>query len=679
MTPEAAPQSDPSESATGELQPLHFYNAGFLRQKRVRRTLELSGYRLTPLGDPGPGGLIGVWGHSPYAKRGEAVAEKSGASLLRIEDAFLRSLQPGRMGEPPLGLTLDRTGCHFDGTAPSDLERLLKTHPFDDGALLNRARGLRARMREAHLSKYAACDPDLPLPDPGYVLVIDQLRGDASVRLGGADANTFKEMLYWAQEDHPGARIVIKTHPETQGGKRDGYYGAADVAAAAPGRITLLDTPVSPWLLLEGAVAVYTVSSQLGFEAILAGHRPRVFGLPFYAGWDLSDDRHPLPPGPSRRGRRLTRTQLTAGALLLYPRWYDPYEDRLCGAEEAAEALAARARAWREDRHGWRASNIRLWKRRHFQAFFGQDSRMRFSPGTGPQRQMSWGGATRGAVGVEDGFLRSRGLGAELVPPLSLTLDDLGIYYDPRRESRLERLITARAELRPDQLLRIERLIATIRKSGLSKYNLEGAATLPRLRPGRRVLVPGQVEDDASVLCGAGPVRSNLELLQAVRKVEPDAVVLYKPHPDVERGLRPGRLEDDQALAYADEILTAADPAALLEQVDAVWTMTSLMGFEALLRGVEVICTGLPFYAGWGLTRDLDHVPRRRARVSLESLAHAALIDYPRYLDPVTRLPCPVEVAVRRLQQPGGSDAGPGLRALSKAQGLLASRPGLWR
>ena len=46
--------------------------------------------------------------------------------------------------------------------------------------------------------------------------------------------------------------------------------------------------------LMEGAVAVYTVSSQLGFEAILAGHRPQVFGQPFYAGWGLSEDRNPV-------------------------------------------------------------------------------------------------------------------------------------------------------------------------------------------------------------------------------------------------------------------------------------------------------------------------------------------------------------------------------------------------
>ncbi|HAW48683.1 MAG TPA: beta-3-deoxy-D-manno-oct-2-ulosonic acid transferase, partial [Roseovarius sp.] len=160
-------------------------------------------------------------------------------------------------------------------------EHLLATHPLDDTALLDRARSGIARLQEAHLSKYSAFEPATPCPDPGYVLVIDQTRGDASVTHGGADANTFREMLYWAQEDHPGAPIIIKTHPETTSGHRPGYFSTKDEST----RIRLLSDPVSPWALLDGAIAVYCVTSQIGFEAILAGHRPQVFGQPFYAGW----------------------------------------------------------------------------------------------------------------------------------------------------------------------------------------------------------------------------------------------------------------------------------------------------------------------------------------------------------------------------------------------------------
>lgn len=119
---------------------------------------------------------------------------------------------------------------------------------------------------------------------------------------------------------------------------------------------------------------------------------------------------------------------------------------------------------------------------------------------------------------------------------------------------------------------------------------------------------------------------------------------------------------------------------ALLDQVDAVWTMTSTLGFEALLRGVNVTCLGAPFYAGWGLTTDLGDVPERRtARPTLEGLAHAALIDYPRYFDPVTGTACPVEVVVDRLADGDVPAPGRGNRILAKVQGLFASYAYLWR
>ena len=331
--------------------------------------------------------MVGVWGQSPYAHRGERMATKHGVPLLRIEDAFLRSLHPGRSGEPPLGLLLDRSGGHFDPSTVSDLETLLATHPLDDHALLERARGAMARMQDAHLTKYSVVDPADPVPEPGYVLVIDQTEGDASVRASGADRNRFLEMLYWAQDEHPGQRIVIRTHPETRDGFRAGHYRAGD----ATGRVTLFTAPASPQALLEGAIAVYTVSSQMGFEAILAGHRPRVFGQPFYAGWGLTEEETPLP----RRQRRLTRAQLFAASMILYPTWYDPYRDHLCELEDVLATLEARARAWREDRHGWVAENMRLWKRKPLQGVFGSERPVVFVSST--RGDFGWWAAGAGA------------------------------------------------------------------------------------------------------------------------------------------------------------------------------------------------------------------------------------------------------------------------------------------
>ncbi len=678
-------------AGTGTAQRLWCKAPGLWLPGRVRRILTLAGLPPRPhlpMSRPRPGDAVGTWGQSPLAPQAEALAQAQGLPLIRIEDAFLRSIAPGRAkrrGDGPLGLMIDRTGgVHFDPRAPSALETLLATHPLDDTALLDRAREGMARLAAGHLSKYNTHDPALAAPPPGYVLVVDQTRDDAAITASGAGYGTFREMLFRAQDNHPGARIVIRSHPETAAGLRPGHFTRED----AQGPVTLLTDPVSPQALLDGAIAVYTVSSQLGFEAILSGHRPQVFGRPFYAGWGLSEDHGgPLP----RRHRPLTRTQLFAAAMILAPVWYDPCRDRLCRFEDALDQLEAEVRAFRQDRAGHVATGMRLWKRGPLQGFFGREAPVIFADP--PDRAAAKAQATgRGlliwagqagalppatpALRVEDGLIRSRGLGADLVPPLSLVADDLGIYYDPTRESRLERLIAA--PLRPGQRHRAERLVARLVAGGVTKYNLGGA--LPDLPPGHRILVPGQVEDDASIRLGAGDTRTNLALLERVRAENPGAVILWKPHPDVEAGLRPGAVPPTRVAALADATLAGVDAAAALAVADAVWTITSTLGFEALLRGVPVTCLGAPFYAGWGLTRDLGPVPaRRQARPDVAALAHAALIAYPRYRDPITGRPCPAELVVDRIADGRVLPRSAALRLLAKAQGALAGQAWLWR
>ena len=682
------------KAAVGQLpRRLCYYNAGFLRDARLRRILTLAGHELR-LGRPGPEDGVAVWGHSPYAARGAAVAARHGLPLVRVEDAFLRSLRPGRMGDAPLGLMIDGLGLHFDSATPSRLEQILLRHPFDNSNLMQRARDGIGRLQALDLSKYNMHRTDAPLPAPGYVLVVDQIRGDASIPHAGASAQTFNEMLAAAQDEHPGARIVIKTHPETALGLRTGHYGAQHISD----RISLCGDPVSPWALLNGAVAVYTVSSQLGFEAILAGHRPKVFGQPFYIGWGLTEDRNPV----ARRGRALSRAQLFAGAMIEAPVWYSPCRDRLCTFEEVVDQLEAEARLWREDRGGHVAVGMRAWKRGRLQQIFGRHKPLIFSNNhdrawikaqkTG-RDLLVW--ATKETPDlvpcrrVEDGFLRSRGLGAALVPPLSLITDDLGIYYDPTRPSQLERLILS--PLPPGGRARAERLLAQLLAAGVTKYNLPGVARAEPAtdhRSARRILVVGQVEDDASIRLGTGALKTNLALLQAAALANPAAQLIYKPHPDVEAGLRPGIIAPDDLARLATKVAQNSDPLTLISSCDEVWTMTSLLGFEALLRGKRVTCLGAPFYAGWGLTCDLGPVPDRRRhaadghplpRPDVIHLLHAALISYPRYFDPVSRLPCPPEVAIDRLATGNVPHPGLALRLLAKIQGRWASHAHLWR
>lgn len=233
-------------------------------------------------------------------------------------------------------------------------------------------------------------------------------------------------------------------------------------------------------------------------------------------------------------------------------------------------------------------------------------------------------------VYVEDGFLRSVGLGADWIPPLSWVVDQRGMYFDATHASDLE-VILQTTDWSSSLLQRAAELRRRIVQLGLTKYNVGSASWHPGEKKRPLILVPGQVETDASIRLGSPIVRSNLDLLQRVRAANPSAYVIYKPHPDVVAGLRLSGTHEARAVDFCDELVLDAPMHHLLEHVDEVHTMTSLAGFEALLRGCRVVCYGQPFYAGWGLTHDMHSVERRKRKLSLDALVAGTLILYPRY------------------------------------------------
>jgi capsular polysaccharide export protein len=270
---------------------------------------------------------------------------------------------------------------------------------------------------------------------------------------------------------------------------------------------------------------------------------------------------------------------------------------------------------------------------------------------------------------VEDGMIRSAGLGANCVPPLSVIVDFHGAHFDPAQASGLE-LILQNQDMPHDVLARAAAVRKQLVAAGISKYGQDNSTIARPDDARRRVLVTGQVEDDRSVISG-GAGCTNLSLIRRARECEGNAWLIYKPHPDVEAGHRKGFVPTGDVLQYADEIEHEASIAALIDSVDALHVITSLAGFEGLMRGTQVTTHGVPFYAGWGLTHDLGPVPSRRSRQrSLDELVAATLILYPRYLDPVTRLPCPVEVLVKRMADGDAAITSP-LVWLREAQGQL--------
>src|SRR5690606_20957796 len=237
---------------------------------------------------------------------------------------------------------------------------------------------------------------------------------------------------------------------------------------------------------------------------------------------------------------------------------------------------------------------------------------------------------------VEDGFIRSVGLGAKLIRPCSLVFDDIGIYYGATQSSRIEQLLN-QIELNPAQVQRAQYLQKLLIDLNISKYNVGESKALIRPNASKVLLVVGQVEDDMSIQLGGVGIKTNLGLLQKVREQNPDAYIIYKPHPDVQTGLRVGKITQEDALRFANTIEESSSILECFAIIDELHTLTSLSGFEALIRGIPVYCYGLPFYAGWGLTHDFYKLSRRRKIVNLEELIYITLVEYPSYNLPHTQ------------------------------------------
>lgn len=510
--------------------------------------------------------------------------------------------------------------------------------------------------------------PGTPLSDSAIESVFARIR---AARVGGC---------FWGRPAETAPAVMLRTRTPGEDAAALALLPVADRATAirsAPP--TRRDKPVDPWSQLAGMTALVAHGDDEWVAlAVIAGVRVHL----------LTAGRFGAPGADVATLRRTVARDLTATG----------YRDPFTGAPTDLIATIATLGDWRQVFAGNRnivaGAGFSWWKRHEIARFlYTPEHPLRFF--RSERRALAHAARKGGAVAiwpsrvsdamvsqasaraiplvrVEDGFVRSVGLGSNLVPPSSVAVDWRGIHYDPSRASDLETVL-ATATFSPELLDRAERLRATILAAGISKYGSDTAHAFPPRQADRRlVLVPGQVEDDMSVRLGGGGLASNLELLRRARMLEPDAEIWFRPHPDVTAGHRKGAVVESEALAYADRVVEGGGMAPLLDLVDGVHVLTSLTGFEALLRGRDVTCHGMPFYAGWGVTRDLGEVPERRGRtLRVLDLIAAVLIVYPRYLDPVTSLPCSPEVLIARMGHGAAHNRLGWVSRLRKIQGRL--------
>lgn len=603
-------------------------------------------YYLDPRVKPLDRKIIAGWGRKKSFAIAEAYARKHQLSLVCLEDGFIRSLGLGKDGAQPLSLVVDRSGIYFDSRQTSDLEKLIAEPLRPENAAYSRQ--LIQQIVQNGISKYNQPAVELALnifTEQENVLVVDQTFGDQSIAFAGASAETFKKMLIQALKDHPTATIWVKTHPDVLAGYTQGHFSHQDLSHP---RIKVCAEAYNALELLQQMHYVYVVSSHMGFEALMCGKPVYCFGLPWYAGWGLTDDRHaPLDLLGGRRGVHRSVEHLFECAYLNYARYFSPVTYQPCGLEDILELLKINIQFQKELAGKKQAYGFSRWKKNFIAEFLNfPKSSLKFYSFLKPTHQspvIAWGKNAQKLQqlgyqdiwAVEDGFVRSTGLGANLIRPYSLVFDDIGIYYDATRLSKLENILNNICMTKKD-VERAEKLIEILIKLNITKYNVGEEKQLKRPLHTRVILVTGQVEDDLSVQLGGLTIKTNLDLLKQVRKNHPDAYIIYKPHPDVHAGLRVGQIAEEIILNYADQIELKASIIECFEICDELHTISSLSGFEALLRGLKVYCYGMPFYAGWGLTQDVGTCDRRQKQLTLQQLVYGVLVKYALYNLPQT-------------------------------------------
>lgn len=634
------------------------------------------------------------WGRKESGKKAIELSTKFNGKFKLLEDGFIRSVGLGVDGAKLLSIVEDDIGIYYDATSQSRLEKILSEHKFDN-ELIQESKWCIDFITTHNISKYNNA-PNISknliqkyeLENSNNILIIAQTDGDASLVYGLGDKFSTTDMIDAAIKENPNSNILLKIHPDVLSGKKKSDINISNLDS----KIKIITEDINPISLLKHINKVYTKTSGMGFEALMCGCKCVCFGMPFYAGWGLSDDR---VQAPSRRNRTLSIEELFAGAYILYAKYIDAYTGQNTTLKRVLPQINALKNArLNECKKNKFLFGFSVWKRKFMRPFLGENLNYISVFSKNPLKSALKAGLDTNSlvyiwgkkeylelqkwcdensvniIRVEDGFIRSVGLGSDLTRPYSLVFDDVGIYFDTTSPSRLENILNYH-KFSSSELEAAKKLKDILIDSKISKYNDDKDGIISSKNGKKIALVIGQVEDDASVRIGADGMK-NIELLEQARLNSPNSHIIYKPHPDVVSGNRIGLVDIDQALKYCDEVLEGVSMPTLLDLADEIHTMTSTSGLEAILRGKRVICYGRPFWAGWGLSDDKKPQPRRYRSLSSDELVAGAYLLYPKYVHPINLKPCNASDLIFALQEQRAKLQKPVNALLHKIKSLYA-------
>ncbi len=596
-----------------------------------------------------------IWG---YSERYDVTAftARHGIPVYRMEDGFLRSVALGSAHSRPYSLVLDKSSLYFNAEEQSDLEKLLATYDFNQSPeLLQRAEQLISFQREFGISKYnlpAEKESDIKnqVAQKRCVLVIGQVEHDKSIIYGRGGQWTCARLIQLACDENPDCEILYKPHPDVTHGIRTDNAPLGKL----PSRCKIVEHSESLAELFALVERVYVITSLSGFEALIHGLPVTTVGMPFYAGWGLTDDRYP----DHQRNRSLTLTELYTAAYLLYPRYILDLQNSLDGCRKTLFKLCEEKNGIKLLGSNWENSGkpvallcgispqasqflaesltqyrvarlrqedmdlVRICHAMHVRAIFTETMTL-------PEPVIRQAGQEHiELVAITRGFDCS-GTDPNAGSPGTLVLTPISGKTLRISGHHADRLISILSEFpaaeHADQIASMKLLLPLNRLITRSLYFLATREApqqciIPKMCPGVCILILAKSHDEARAL---------KELAR-------------QDHPDGEFFII---LEDMESVTHTPVLSSDAHllPSSALQQVldfvDYVYTGDSLYALEALRCDLPVVVSGRPFYAGWGFTKDIQPVERPR-QLRLEEFFYAIFVLYPRYVcspqDPLT-------------------------------------------
>jgi len=572
------------------------------------------------------------WGYKSTSIKAEKLAKNKNLNLVRLEDGFVTSVPNSTL---KTSICIDYLGMHY--SSKSSLHELCMQSKTE--TMLSRADAAIRYKNKHHISKYN----DTPVTDFNtiqhtkrkHILIVDQISDDESVKHSKCDIDVFKTMIMDALEHDPEAKILINKHPDNR--KKTPFSSLVDdefiKEIDSRKQVYFIQNKINPIQLLKQVDEVFTISSLLGFEAVLLDKEVHVYGTPFYSGYGLTNDKKAL----FRECK--TKEELFYSAYIQYCKYINPISGERCQLEDVLELIECNQK---NNPHTQIViQKPSLWKRKFLSLYLDKFSIL---PPVFNSNfyNAEWGFSSKPSTfyNVEDGFVRSRGLGSSLTPPLSLAIDSGGIYYDHNSDSDLQKILN-HYDFSNRVLLRANKIHKSLIEKRLTKYNISDNKQSVHIPSTPYVLVPGQIESDKSIIA-SGSGFKNYDAVMVAKERYPEHKIVYRPHPDITfNNVVPQ--DDISAKELADITTSEGNIIDWIEHSSAVITITSNTGFEALIRGIPVYCLGYPYYFGYGLTESEVSIPSRKRKINLTMLIASVLVLYPTYFNYKKEMFCRIE------------------------------------